>query len=361
MARKAKSNTEETTESAAEVTIKPQAEEAVVELPTEATLKNTSNCGGVLKDTREAQGLTIHDISSQLRLSNKQVEAIEADQFELLPEPTIVRGFIRNYAKLLKIDAQPLLAAYSEIAPDTSPKSFAVKSNANSNVVIGESKTGFSPATFITLLIVFSIIGGLFYYYSQNIQVKTPEAITNLASEISPESDIANTPIEFALPPAERTLDSSDQSLTASDSNLAVATDDATVTPIELPSPSSSASNTPSTNNSASTVATEASASSAPPAVASQIEAAPITNEAQAGLAKLHITANEESWINVIDASGKEVYSQILPAGSSRTIQAKPTLNVTIGNASATILTMNGKTIDLVPFTRDKVAHIKLD
>ena len=62
-----------------------------------------SRCGGALRLAREKSGLTIHDIASRLKISPKQIIAIESDDFAALPESTIVRGFIRNYAKLLKI------------------------------------------------------------------------------------------------------------------------------------------------------------------------------------------------------------------------------------------------------------------
>ena len=66
----------------------------------ENSAHNPSRCGGALRLARENLGLTIQDIASRLRLSSKQIEAIEADNFSSLPEATIVRGFIRNYANM---------------------------------------------------------------------------------------------------------------------------------------------------------------------------------------------------------------------------------------------------------------------
>jgi cytoskeleton protein RodZ len=357
MARKVKSKTEEEVieTPVADDIPETQTTEPINEPPADFVALGTSNCGGILKLTREKLNLTVQDISNQLRLSPKQVAAIEADEFEKLPEPTIIRGFIRNYAKLLKIDAQPILEAYSTLAPNAAPLSFTVKSNTNSPV-IGESKISFSPTVFISLLLVFTIIGGLFYYYKQNIQVKVPKEITNFSAQVGADNSVeTKTPIEFALPPVERQAmpDSN------SESNTNTLTSEGNVTPIALP---------PATSNNVPVVPAEQTVPSTttPNETTPPIESTPVNTENKntenkTGLAKLQITSAEESWINVLDASGKEVFSQILPAGSSQIIQAKPTLTITIGNASATTLTMNGKTIDLVPFTRDKVAHIKLD
>jgi cytoskeleton protein RodZ len=57
-----------------------------------------------------------------LRISLNQVQALESDEYGKLPGATFIRGIIRSYAKLLQIDAQPLLAAYERSAalPGTS-------------------------------------------------------------------------------------------------------------------------------------------------------------------------------------------------------------------------------------------------
>ena len=85
----------------------------------EAAVPLHSLCGGALKQAREDQQLTLDNVANQLRLSIRQVEALEADNFSELPEVTIIKGFIRNYAKLLKIPAEPLVAAFIQIVPET--------------------------------------------------------------------------------------------------------------------------------------------------------------------------------------------------------------------------------------------------
>src|SRR5574339_387327 len=65
--------------------------------------------GASLRAARTAQKLAIGEVARQLRLSVAQVEALEAGAFERLPGPVFVRGFIRNYARLLRQDPAPLL------------------------------------------------------------------------------------------------------------------------------------------------------------------------------------------------------------------------------------------------------------
>ena len=60
------------------------------------------NPGVRLARARETLKLGTADVARQLKLSIGQVEALEAGQFERLPGAVFVRGFIRNYARLVK-------------------------------------------------------------------------------------------------------------------------------------------------------------------------------------------------------------------------------------------------------------------
>ena len=69
---------------------------------------------------RRNQGLSLGDIARQLKLSVRQIEALERDDYASFSGPVFVRGFLRNYAKLLHLDPEPLLAAASlSVAPAT--------------------------------------------------------------------------------------------------------------------------------------------------------------------------------------------------------------------------------------------------
>jgi cytoskeleton protein RodZ len=69
------------------------------------------DAGAMLAAAREAAGLSIDAVAGQLKLAPRQVRAIEAGDFAALPGRTFVRGFARNYARLLGLDAATVLAA----------------------------------------------------------------------------------------------------------------------------------------------------------------------------------------------------------------------------------------------------------
>ena len=69
--------------------------------------------GAQLRATREAFGLSLEEVAQQLKLAPRQVIALEDEDFAQLPGRTFVRGFVRNYARLLNLDGDQLLG------PDT--------------------------------------------------------------------------------------------------------------------------------------------------------------------------------------------------------------------------------------------------
>jgi cytoskeleton protein RodZ len=72
--------------------------------------------GRVLAAQREAMGWTVEQVADQLKLAVRQVIALEAGDYASLPSPAVTRGFVRAYAKLMKLDPAPLVA---QIAIDT--------------------------------------------------------------------------------------------------------------------------------------------------------------------------------------------------------------------------------------------------
>lgn len=77
--------------------------------------------GELLKTERLKQELRIQDIASSLKLSSKIITSIEAGDIENLPPKTFVRGFVKNYAHLLKLDVDMVLRQFQEEMGSTNP------------------------------------------------------------------------------------------------------------------------------------------------------------------------------------------------------------------------------------------------
>ncbi|MDO8926387.1 MAG: DUF4115 domain-containing protein [Sideroxyarcus sp.] len=69
------------------------------------------NVGTTLREAREGQGMSVYDIAERIKFAPKQVEALEANDYERLPKATFLRGFVRSYARVLQLDEAELIAA----------------------------------------------------------------------------------------------------------------------------------------------------------------------------------------------------------------------------------------------------------
>jgi cytoskeleton protein RodZ len=77
-----------------------------------------AGAGPALHAERRRQNIGLGDVSRHLKLSIRQVEALERDEYASFAGPVFVHGFIRNYAKLLGVDPKPLIeAADVKLAP----------------------------------------------------------------------------------------------------------------------------------------------------------------------------------------------------------------------------------------------------
>ena len=383
MARKSKEASEQInlTEQSNFETNKPDIEQEYQAI--EAAITH-SRCGGALRAARESQGLSVHEIASRLRLGPKQIEAMEADNFAVLPEPTIVRGFIRNYAKQLKINAQPLLDAYVVIVPSVAPHGVVVKPTSGMKMSSHEkSKSGSYALAALALLLGL----GVWLFYQHYIQKPSPTEPSASASstveiavgeaatgQIATGAPVQAVLPEAALPVAERAAEpvtSDTQTTTALTLPAATGSPAASLPPspatvtvpaniaptagnnTSIPTPVVKSPSTQSSNSQL----TASTTLSAAPGSTPEPPPAPMSKS----VAKLEFNASQETWVNVTDVNGKEVYSKIIFAGSRESIDVKPPVNVTVGNAGATSMSMNGKNIDLAPHSRNNVAHIKLD
>jgi cytoskeleton protein RodZ len=87
-----------------------QMHEAKLENDHHAVAASEQSIGSMLARARLEREWTVQQVADQLKLSPKQIVALEENKFDDLPKLVIVRGFVRTYAKLLKIDADPLVA-----------------------------------------------------------------------------------------------------------------------------------------------------------------------------------------------------------------------------------------------------------
>ncbi|GIX26431.1 MAG: hypothetical protein KatS3mg123_0312 [Burkholderiales bacterium] len=271
--------------------------------------------GRRLAEERRRQGLSVADLGRQLKLTPRQVEALEADDYERLPGNTFVRGFIRNYAKALHLDPEPLLAELEERLPEERPSAILPPIE---NIPFASGKEGSWHRYLLLAGLVLLVIPWLLYEtYRQ--QPLAPPPTPEVALPVPPPTAVE--PGVFAG---------------ASSSGNA---------PASPPDPVASA------------------AGAAPLAAAGAEAQAPAPQEPAPSPApgSVRLVFKKEAWVEIRDRDGQVLLSRINPAGTEQRVEGTPPLSLVVGNATQVAVEYNGKPVDLAPYTRAEVARLVLE
>ena len=274
--------------------------------------------GAVLAAARDAAGLTQSDVAGQMRISLRQLEAIEADRYEQLPGPVFVRGFIKNYARLLNLEPAPLLQALEPALDGDLPLRAQHYEGAMPDARSGRARLWLG--IFFVLLAV--VLGAAAYEYWRS---RTADESTTPAIESVPKS-----PNTSATPPAEIVAPSN------------------TVEPVPL-APERVDDATTGTEKGVQSADVTRSAG-----VAAPVQQAP-------GASRLHIQFVRDSWLEVREKDGKVLFSGMGTAGTDQNIDGAPPLELVVGNASGVRITYNLQPVDLTARASRNIARFTLE
>ncbi len=307
--------------------------------------------GAILAAARAAQGLSIEDISRQLKLSAAQIKAIEADDHDKLPGPVFARGFIRSYARLLKLDDTRLLPPKSVPAPAPELPPVAPRLTVSASATPVKA----TPAPVAEPRYVPSIVAVDVHM----MQDMPREAIEPNRWRRMPAVLAGIVALLLALAYYEFVLNAPAVPAVVPEAS-APAFGAPGASPSMVPVPPA----TPATPTMAAAI--EPAKAEAP--VDTRIEA-PIeplklkksgdpVSDATGGL---HFVFNGESWVEVRDIDGQVIFSRTNAAGTERRVQGKPPFSVVVGGAANVQLRYNGKPIELAAYVRDDVARLQVD
>ena len=71
-----------------------------------------------LANARKAAGLSTLDVAESLKLHEDMIKALEASRLDILPPAAFTQGYIKAYAKLLKIPAEEIMRDYDVMVPN---------------------------------------------------------------------------------------------------------------------------------------------------------------------------------------------------------------------------------------------------
>jgi cytoskeleton protein RodZ len=318
--------------------------------------------GASLTAAREAAGLSIDAVAQQLKLHPRQVRALEDGDYTHLPGRTFVRGFLRNYARLLRLDAEKLLR---ELPAATTSPALEAPTLSPTAPTIGElptsehGKPGWARWVIPAVLAGVVIAAAVYEWQRLAGAPQEPRAAeTGTAAGSAAPAPAAQAPPQSApqaaipaspaaAPPASPGAPMPDGGTPLP--NPFAAAPPAASLPAAAP-PSGTAS------NAAPARAAESAAASSEPAAA----AVAARSAGAAVEATLVLSFRDFSWTEVRDRDGRLIFARMNPGGTSQTIAGVPPLAVVIGNAADVRARYRNRPLDLAPHTRANVARFTL-
>lgn len=271
-----------------------------------------ASLGKVLREARERLGLSIADVANQTKLAPRQIEALEADDFRRLPEMPFVRGFVRSYAKILHLDAQPLLAALPQTVAQPAPLAPAS--------VEAPFPSAHSPQRqnliWLGMALLLSVLVVAFAVW----HFTAPPAKTEAAAE-TPVAEIPASLPDQTQAPA-----------------VATAGERATAPHAKkIPAPQAE-------------TAQPSAPTEKPPTLQDEAQAPlPVQAEIPLHAATLRLMFDEDSWTEIRDGADKVLSSQTNPGGSELRLRGRAPFALVIGHAASVRLHYRGNPVDLEP------------
>ena len=261
--------------------------------------------GRMLAQLRAERKLSTADVAQRLKYGVRQIEALEAEEFDKLPGATFVRVMVRGYAKLLDTDPQPLL---DELDQRYVPGEIDLDLRDKGIPFVHSGKRGTRAYLALSLLALI-VVAAILYEW---------RAGTPLWSRFA-----SNTPApqrQSKAPPA--------------------AQPDAPRAETQIPT-----------------------AAAAPSSAVAETPATPAQQPSSGagGEGRIRLEFDRESWVEIRDGDGKTLMSQLNPAGSRRVVVGRRPLSLVIGSGAAVRLIYNDKPVDLKPYIQIEVARLTLD
>ncbi|MDK4683668.1 helix-turn-helix domain-containing protein [Kingella negevensis] len=253
--------------------------------------------GNELRHQREKCNLSIGEVAERLKLPARQVEALEKGDYESLPEPVFVRGFLRSYGRFLDIDEEILDNALANISPPAAVRNTS-KTVGSLNFSNEQRKKPFP--TWIFGVLAIGTIGYGVYAWQNKSQTENAKQEATSTAKISVAS-------EASVPNVPNSTNVIVKPMTASDTQ---------------------------------TVTASADSIASSPAQAIMQGAAPVPGE-------LVITARYRTMLTVTNNKGEVLINQIVPGHSEHRFKDGAPFEVRLGYASGSTATFGGQPIDV--------------
>ncbi|MBU1309716.1 MAG: DUF4115 domain-containing protein [Gammaproteobacteria bacterium] len=267
--------------------------------------------GQQLQQAREQRGLSQQQVAVQLNLKPDVVVKLESDQLDGTLE-TYARGYVRAYARLMKLPEQELLAAYGKHGDKhNTAKPMRTFSNRAAHQAT-ENRFMWLTYAIIALLLVLLFI----WWWQSERNVVQPAATPQ--AELSAAVTDSELPVVAPLEGIETENSSIEPTADQIVSMLAQLAEE----PVQ------------------------------------QSDSGPLTTEPLLDELEMRFSAN--CWVNVVDAAGNRVAYGTKQSGYVMQLQGKAPFEVTLGNPSVVQINFNQQAVDMSSFPGGRVAKFSI-
>ncbi|MCU8001574.1 MULTISPECIES: RodZ domain-containing protein [Shewanella] len=327
--------------------------------------------GTLLKAAREKMGLSIQDAAVKLHLRPRIIEDIEADNFTNIASSTYVRGYVKNYARMVSADAALIEACLVQQVPvvtEPAMQSFSRKTTYQARD---------TRLTWLSIFIVIVLLGSLVVWWMQKttllstIDVSQPTAEEVAAANQTLPGDVLLTETD-ASPRLTEIAANGSMSIDGPIKDTDASTIDVSTGPTDNNYPqtvdtsnedggSAIAATTPSVpQTTAPVVQQPVSATPSPTTTSTTTATAASTLVAVAGQSIIDVQLTGDCWINIVDAKGKALVDGVKGAGATVQVSGVPPFKVILGAPHVATLSLDGQIVSLADFPKGRVARLTL-
>jgi len=304
----------------------------------EKSSEQPPDSGSLLREAREAAGLSIEALASILKVPVGKLGALESGQWDQLPDTVFARALAASVCRVLKVDPAAVMTGLPAVTPRYIPddqginKPFKDASGSAGGLAPGLSRP-------LMLLVGALLLGALALYLMPPLEswpalwpgrdVTSTESGKPASSGLTDLSGAAAQKASAVAPPVQ-------------------STGDGMRSEPALPTAAASVNEAPQTATLPGSIAV--------PPVADK----PASAAAPVAEGPLVFATTGDSWIEVTDARGVVVFKQLMQAGQTASASGTLPLTVVVGRADVTALSVNGKPFDLTPHSRSNVARFDI-
>ncbi|WP_150137293.1 cytoskeleton protein RodZ [Candidatus Enterovibrio altilux] len=320
----------------------------------------TKHLGAMLKEAREALGLSAQDVANRLKLRASVIQELEDDFYDKKRIVTFTRGYIRSYAKLLGLNADLLLCNF-QTAEEKEENSIQKMQSFSRKMRLEKQDSRVLGLTWFIFAVAVSLTILWWWQNQQNVPLPILPDAANIfvqkEGETENETNIVVNETDSDLVESQAIKNSvgvtsvvKSTAVIPSENITAITNNTNVVLSKPATAQTAESHRTPLVTKTETTTKTVLM-----PAIATTSK-----NQAANSFVPLTMTFSADCWVNVRDANGTRLVAGIQTAGETLTLFGKPPLKVILGAPSVVNLVYNNKKIDLSSYPPRLVVRLSL-